>query len=499
MTDGLRRISRNSLLYTGTSVLQKGVSFLLLPLYTRHLSPADYGIISVVSSLGAIISALTMMSLHAAISRFYFVYRDRPDVLREFWGTAITLVLCVSLAGGVLLLLTGAVVLAPFHAGIPFWPYVALGMASVALQPLSTIYMAILQVREQGGRYAFHSVVQFALTVMLVLGFVVLLGWDASGPLSASLLVTAAYFAYALYALRHDFRFCINRSFAREALRYSLPLVPHNVASQVTGASDRVLLNQLAGTAASGLYNIGAQFGGLMSFVADGVNRAFVPVAMSAMQDGSAEALNHLRRTALVLVAAMSLTASGVALFAPELLKVFTAERFHEAHVVVPFIAFGFVFGALYYVFVNIFFYQPRLTRFVAVCTVAGALLNIGLNYALIRAFGLHGAALAMLCTQAAVAAGVAILARPHELVRWDYRDLFAAPFVCLALTLVALGAVHGDSLASAVLQKAFAWSLLVPALGVLLWRDALYLPRLVARLRAGTPDLGHVHDDKRR
>ena len=66
------RLGRNSAIYTATSVLQRGASFLLLPIYARFLSQEDFGILTVVSIVSAALVTIFMLSLNGAVTRYWF-------------------------------------------------------------------------------------------------------------------------------------------------------------------------------------------------------------------------------------------------------------------------------------------------------------------------------------------------------------------------------------------------------------------------------------------
>ena len=89
---GLSKLVKNSSIYTVVSVLQKAIGFFLLPLYTRYLMPADYGVVSVVTSIEAFLTAFYMLSLHGAVTRFYFSLRNDLGELKKLWGTCFSFV-----------------------------------------------------------------------------------------------------------------------------------------------------------------------------------------------------------------------------------------------------------------------------------------------------------------------------------------------------------------------------------------------------------------------
>ncbi len=477
------RVGRNSLVYTATAFLQKGLALLLLPLYTRYLAPQDYGILAVVGALVGVVQVLFTLSLPASITRFFFAYRDQPERLKEFWGTALALVLLVSASSAGMLLLLGNVFLAPFHGQIAFWPYVALGILTAALQPLSTIFLAILQTREEVGRYALHTSVQFLATAALVIALVVFAGWGAEGPLAAGLIVAMAYFGTTLYALRGDYRLCLKAEHVRSALRYSLPLVPHSLAAQTSGAADRILLNHMMGPASAGLYGVGTTVGAVISLVVNSVNRAYMPVAMDTLQSGDRARLTQLRQAGLTLVVGYSLLAAALSTFAREAVELLTAPAFHGSHVVVPFLAFSFVANGIYYLLVGVLFFNPGSTKTVAVATGVSAVANLALNWLLIGAFGLIGAGVAALLTQVMAAVLVATFARAHDPVPWQYGKLAVAPLLCLGF---ALGVNQFEATQYLALVKLLGLAVLFCALNLALWGDMWFMVRHASRVVAG-------------
>lgn len=472
----VKRVAGGSFIYAATTLLQRGIAFLLLPLYTRFLTPEDYGVLAVVGGLSTFLLVFSSLSMHGAVTRYYFLYRDAPEVFKEFLGTAIVATLGAASGFTILLLVVGERILAPVYGAIPFWPYVVLGIATAGFQPISLMFLAMLQARQEVKRYVFHSLAQFGLTVLLVIAFVVQLRWDARGPLLASLLVAALYCFLSLYLLRHEYRLCFSREHLRRALSYSLPLIPHTVASQITATFDRIMINGMIGTAAAGLYNVGASFGGVMAFMADGMNRAYGPVAMGCLQTGDRHRLDELAKMGLMIIAGLSLAASAVSLFAKEVVLLLTAPAFHESHIVVPWLAFSFVGAGMYYLFVNIFFFHVHLTKVVAVASGVGAVLNVGLNYFMIKEYGLIGAAIAALFAQTIITVIVALLGKRHDPIAWDYKRMCLIPLVCLvAVTLMNITSFTGSVL-TIIVGKIMVLCVLSGVLSQFVWRDPTYL-----------------------
>ena len=93
----LPKIVSNSAMYSFTTLLQKGASFFLLPLYTAFLTPEDYGIVNVVTSVSSFMAVLIMMALNGAATRFH--YKNTEESFRKvLWGTITTIVIISSKA-----------------------------------------------------------------------------------------------------------------------------------------------------------------------------------------------------------------------------------------------------------------------------------------------------------------------------------------------------------------------------------------------------------------
>lgn len=483
----LRQLGTNSSIYAGTNILQRGAAFLLMPLYTHYLAPSAYGVLAIVTAVNGMLSILFTLGLTSAVTRFYFEYQDRPALLAEFWSTVLAFVAILSAVLAGLLLWVGDVLLRPFIGEVPFWPYVALGVMATFFQPFFTTFLAVLQMRNQAGRYAVVSLANFALTTGLTIALVVFLGWGAQGPLMATLVTSVLFFAVALWMLRADLAPVVRWSHLRVALRYSLPLVPHSISGQVSAFSDRLVLNSMLGTAAAGLYSVGAMVAMVVEVAAQSVNRAYVPLTMAALKRGEQSDLDQIRAIGTMLVAVFCLLGAGLAGFARELLLLLVSAAYAEAARVIPWLVFAGVANAIYLLFVNILFYERSAVGLIPVGTIGGALASLGLSLLLVPHLGLVGAALSAVLAQALATTFVAVLAYRFEPVRWSYVRIGAA-FLLSLTTALLLAQVSTGNLVATIALKLAGIGILATVLGLVLWNEPTVAWRAASELLRRRP-----------
>jgi O-antigen/teichoic acid export membrane protein len=327
----LRLLGTNSAIYAGTSLLQKGSAFLLLPLYTLYLDPQAYGVLAIVTAVNGLLSIVFTLGLTGAVTRFYFEFEDQPAELAEFWGSILVCVLLLSTAVGGVLLVFGETLLRPIIGAVPFWPYVALGVMAAFFQPFFTVFLSVLQTRNQAARYALVSLAHFALTTLLTIVLVVVFHQGVLGALQATLAAAAVFFGVSLWLLRKDITPCLRWRHLRPAFAYGLPQIPHAAASQVTATTDRLILNAQVGTATAGVYAVGAMMALVVEVAAQSVNRAYMPLSMAALKSGAAAELEQLRGLGALVVAGFCLLGAGLGLFARELVWLFASPAFAPA------------------------------------------------------------------------------------------------------------------------------------------------------------------------
>ncbi|HEY6606900.1 MAG TPA: oligosaccharide flippase family protein [Gaiellaceae bacterium] len=477
MLERLKELVRHSAVYGFGSIVARVLGVLLLPLYTRYLTPGDFGLIETLVALSAVLTALVTQAMKSAFFRFYFDSKDdrrRLLVVRTaFWYVAA--VSTAVLVGGVVLSQPISWILfgTTSHDGLVIAAFVGL-WAAMNYEQMTSLF----RVEQRSGAYVTATLANVAITIAATVLLVVVFEQGPLGVLVGNFTGTLVVYAALLVYSRHALGLQFNRSLYREMNRFGLPLVPSAVALWLTNFSDRFFLVKLSDLHEVGLYSIGVRLASAIVLLLTAFRLAWPAFAYSIDDDREAGRTYSFVLTYVVYVCCWLALALG--LLAPWILKLITTKPFYPAQNVVAPLAFGVAaFGA--YVVVQIGTGRSRQTRSNWLVTGAAAVVDVALNFILIPPYGRMGAAIATVTAYTLLFIAMAWRAQKVFPVPYQWRRV--ATLAVAAVGLTVLGKVLGGPLALALGLTA-AYPLVLALLG-------FYLPAERKRLRRFLPILG--------
>jgi O-antigen/teichoic acid export membrane protein len=388
----LRRLATTGAAYTAASILSKVIAVALLPLYTRYLTKADYGVAEVLFAAVVFASIVVRLGLIEAILRFYYREDEDPDRVVAgtfaglFWLSTIGALVALPLAGPLseLLLVEPA----------PELMRIAIG--GLWVLTMWEFMLTLFRLEERARAFFLTTILNviaaIALTVVLVVG----LEEGARGLLLGSY-VTGAAFVLALIVLqwrRLSLRF--DRGLLRRLFRFGLPTMPAEVSLYALNFFDRLIILRTVGAAEAGLYSLGVKFAQAVNVLVRGFQLAWPPLAYSIRDDGEARRLYATVVTLFVTGCAFVVT--GMWLFSRWIVRALAAPEFFESFEVIGLISAAVTLYALYLVQVVILGRTGR-TEFNLPAAVGALVVNIALNLLLVPPLGIVGAALALVAS----------------------------------------------------------------------------------------------------
>jgi O-antigen/teichoic acid export membrane protein len=460
MEGPLKRLATSGLAYQASSLLAAFLALFTLPLYTRHLTQAEFGYAETLLTLVILTSILLRAGMGEAFLRMWF---DDEDALRRrrlartttgvvLLTTTIALIAGIALAGPLSDLILGtrdATLMAYGVFGI--WAFTNLEMA-----------YALLRAQERRRTYLRAAVANVLLTVTLTIVLVVVLDEGARGYVLGNYAASAVVLvALWVLAVREHVGIPDTRTALGPLLRFGGPTVPAEAAVFLLNVVDRAYLLRVESPAAAGLYSVAIKLATAVVIAVRGFQLAWPPLAYSLTDE--AEARRLYARVATLYLVVTGLAVAGFALLGRWVVRLLAAPDFYAAHEALPWLALGWALYGLYLLLVSIAA-RAKVTIRTLPAALGGVLVNVAGLVLLVGPLGIEGAAIA-LC-----ASYVAMLVVLHVLTRVVFRVPFEWGRIA-ALVVVAGGlAVAGNLLlptagAGGFLARFGVWLLILPAL----------------------------------
>lgn len=418
----LKRLLKGSLTYGTAGFLQKIISFLLIPIYTRFLTTSDYGIVAIAATISSIFEIILGMGMRGAVVRHHYDYNKEPTGVREYLGTVFLFYLLISLPLVGALTIFGQPLFDRIFSEVPFHPYIRLSLWTAFFSAEGAILLGLYRAREQVGRYVSVQFMRFLVTLGVIIFFVVVVRQGALGKIKGGFYAGLAFSIFFLILTVRESKVCLSLPKLRSALAFGLPLVISNLTAWIFTSADRILLERFTSLSMVGLYNLGYKMGMVMSLIVTAINFAWIPIFYdTAKNKENAEQL--LSRMFTLYTVVVSTLAIGIILFSREVILIMSAESFHAAHTVAPVIAVGHLFQGLYYMSVAPIFYKKK-THLLPLLTGVAAAINIGLNILWIPPYGMMGAAYATLGSFAVLFTLTHYFAQRYYRLPYNYRKV---------------------------------------------------------------------------
>lgn len=268
--DGRRTLSirANMVWYSAPSFLAKGISFLLLPVYTRMLSPSEFGTAAVALAVGGILNLLIAPGIEGVYLRWAYRARALGEARELVAGTVVRIHLGCVVGAAALLLVLARPVSEVLMWGIPPWPFFYIVLGTVGLSSLAAPLKASWRTQHRADKVALVQIVHALIAAVAILIALLILRWGAISILLGDFVAGVLLLPLYLRAIREGIRTGFNASGFIVMLPIVLGVAGQTLATWVLSGLDRVLLNRLAGASEVGLYTAAYQIGAIIMLAA---------------------------------------------------------------------------------------------------------------------------------------------------------------------------------------------------------------------------------------
>ena len=387
-----KKLLKDSIIYTASSFLAKGIGFFLLPFYTRVFSPSDYGAMDLIAISIVLINNLFCLQLNQSLARYYVDTKSKRRKKVIFSSVyAYYFVLFATISFLTFLLRNEISMLLFENEQYSF--IITLSALNIFLGSLYYIASMMYRLNFETRNFALLSILQVIVisssTIIFVLFFDMGIEGVFLGQLIGYILLISITFSKAL----HNFSFSyISLRAIKKLIVFGAPLVPTVMVLLVMQYIDRYMITTMIGLAALGVYAVALKISSVVSLLLSGFQLAWGPHIYK----------NHKKPETRKLIAdyfyvllLLSFTlVIFLILFSKQLLPYVVSAEYIEAATVVPILTLSMVFFSLGSYFALGFSIKEK-NIYQTYIYLASIVLNIGLNVILIKYFGLLGAAVA--------------------------------------------------------------------------------------------------------
>lgn len=438
-----RRFIKDSAIYSLPTFVSRGLAFFLIPVYTRVLSPSDFGQLDMLLAMGGLVNLVAAFEISQGFARLQSDERD-PVAKAAYASSAFWFTLACYLVFMTATLLYSSV--------LSLWltgreEYVAVFRAAVIYIAINGVFYQIqnqLRWELRSREYAAVSLVATVGSGAAAISFAIAMNLGLLGVLWGMALGVGAGGALGVWWIRHSIKSGIDGALVRQMLLYSIPLVPTGMIIWLNGYLDRLMINHYLTLHEVGLYGIAARLAAVAGLFVVGAQAALSPLIMAHHMEPNTPM--QVARIFRWYVAGALFIFTVVCLFAPDILVIITSPDFYDGAYLVIYVLPATLFAQVYVFAPGISI--AKKSHFYLWISIAGTVVNGVLGWWLIPGMGVVGAAIAALTGNIFIFIVTIVISQrlysaPHNWWRIVCAALVTVIIVVSSMKIAPIGVIH--------------------------------------------------------
>lgn len=393
MTTAVKKLASHTSIYFIGNLLRRLVSFVMLPIYTRHLTTADYGTVELLSTVLDFVGIVVGLRIGSALFRFYSEYESEKDK-NEVITTGLILVGLLNILGVILIyLFSKPVSLMLFESsdGARLLTIYSLTLLGAALIEIPMSYLRALQ---RPWLFVFFSVTHLTVQLSLNIYFVVFQNMHVEGVVYSAVFSTAVTSTLILSFMLRKTGFSFSMKKAKELTSFSWPLIITSLIAFYIVFGDRYFLKFYNGLSEVGLYSLSYKFAFLIGLFVGPFFKIWQTEQYIMVKKDNAT--KKIKDVMLLFSILLVFSVTVISVFVEDVLKIMADSAFWPAYKVVPFLLMAQALNSLGDFTKLGILLEKRTTFLIYSNLLAAAVITVGYVF-LIPPFGATGAALATL------------------------------------------------------------------------------------------------------
>jgi len=402
-----QKFTKDIILLVITNLIFALRSLFILPLITKILGPESYGIWAQIIVIIPLLAYILTLGLPFALVRFLAAEKNKKEIQKNVYGVLISIFLGITIISFSLIIFSNPL------SNITHLSKILIELIILILfcECLNLVFLNLFRAFQQIKKYSFFIIFQ-GLGEILLTAIMLISGWGLMGALFSLLIIRMINFFLASGIIIKEIGLGVP-NFAKllDYLRFSLPTIPGNISSWFVNFSDRFIISYFLGAVFVGYYVPAYTLGIIISFFETPLSFLLPPVLSKLYDEQKLDETKKYLKYSLKYLLLITVPALfGITILAkPLLITLSTPEIAQKGYLAVLFIAFAMMFSGIYTIISQILVLVKKTSILGNVWMIA-TILNIVLNIALIRPFGIIAAAVNLLITYIFIFLSVAYL-----------------------------------------------------------------------------------------
>lgn len=389
----MSKVFKNTSIYTIGNILPQAANFLFLPIYTRYLTPSDYGIVASMNVLQAILAVFFSLCMERSVFRLYYDYDSKED-RTKFLGTISISIFIISTIC-LLLIVSLRSIVQKIFVSIDFYPFYLYAILTCYTLVFSYVPKIYLMLKEKATIYVLLSLLQFFANSGLILFFIICRGEGAAGMLKGKLFGAIILMPIVIILAIKYFTFRFDFAMFKSSFSFSWPSIPTMLSSWILYLSDRIFIERYFSMSEVGIYSLGCKIASVGVILFSAFTMAYDPLfyklANENIQDYSRKLIRRYNNIFIYIVIIISFL---IAFFSKEVFYLFMDSKYKQAYIFTILISLAYLIHNIVTISGKFISQSKKVKQGMAI-DMSTAGLNIILNFSLIPHFGAYGAAYA--------------------------------------------------------------------------------------------------------
>lgn len=378
-------------IYGASDIIRRFVGFFMLPIYTRYLTPEDYGVVQLLSVAVTFIEVFLGMRMGQAIYRYYYLENDVIQK-KTVISTAFIITGLASTAAFLILEFNAVTASNVFLGDLKYLSLMKVYAVILLVQVIEEYGLIYIRIHQRPFLFFAVSVFKLLLQLSLNIYLIVFLKMGVAGVIYTGIISSGAMALFSTFYTLYYSGLHFSKDLAKSMILFSLPLWISAIAMFYIGSADKYFLRIFSNLEAVGLYALSVKISMLILVV---VWAPFSNIWQTMRYEiyEMSDALIAYKRMFIMLMLALSLAGLGISLFSDVAIQIMADKAFWPASKAVPILVIGSIATALSY-FNNFGIFLRKKTSIIAVGTYINAIVITVALIVFIKAYGFIGAAI---------------------------------------------------------------------------------------------------------